>query len=91
MEDCRYNVGDKVMVRPGLIAGEPYTMTSGPRRTLPLWTANDDMTKLSGQILTIKKIRIDQTGYGVEENHWIWTDEMLMLADQRECVCDSLL
>lgn len=65
MSAKRFKVGDKVRVRSGLIkrelCGDTYV--------------NDVMPKLAGEVLTVGKVEWDC--YHVNENDWVWSDEML--------------
>ena len=61
----KYKVGDKVRVRRDLEEGETY---GG-------WNALEDMVKMRGEIVTIRRVR--SSAYELEENNLMWTDEML--------------
>ena len=66
----KYKVGDKVIIRKGLVK---YSTLDD------IWV-NRDMAKLAGQVVTIKDIKNygDQDYYYlVNENKWGWTDDML--------------
>ena len=60
----KYKVGDKVRVRRDLEDGETY---GG-------WDALEDMVKMRGEIVTIRRVR--SSAYELEENYLMWTDEM---------------
>ena len=60
----RYKVGDKVRVRRDLEDGETY---GG-------WDALEDMVKMRGEIVTIRRVR--SSAYELEEKGLMWTDEM---------------
>lgn len=64
MSAIKFKVGDKVKVRKGLVADEYYDMHCASA-----------MTRLGGEILTIRRVESD--GYYVGENTFCWTDEML--------------
>ena len=68
MSAIRYKPGDKVMVRRDFSrANGSLTYGIG---------INEDMLRMKGKILTIKKV--DLNAYSVKENRWWWTDEMLV-------------
>lgn len=60
----KYKVGDKVRVRRDLEDGETY---GG-------WDALEDMVKMRGEIVTIRRVR--SSAYELEEKGLMWTDEM---------------
>ncbi len=60
----KYKVGDKVRVRRDLEDGETY---GG-------WDALEDMVKMRGEIVTIRRVR--RSAYELEEKGLMWTDEM---------------
>lgn len=61
----KYKVGDKVRVRSDL---EKHKAYGG-------WGALEDMVKMRGEIVTIRRVR--NSVYELEENNLMWTDEML--------------
>lgn len=61
----KYKVGDKVRVRRDLEEGETY---GG-------WDALEDMVKMRGEIVTIRRVR--SSAYELEETNSMWSDEML--------------
>ena len=61
----KYKVGDKVRVRRDLEDGETY---GG-------WDALEDMVKMRGEIVTIRRVR--SSAYELEEKGLMWTDGML--------------
>lgn len=60
----KYKVGDKVRVRRDLEENKTY---GG-------WDALEDMVKMRGEIVTIKRVR--SSAYELEEKGLMWTDEM---------------
>lgn len=62
--EMKYKVGDKVRVRRDLEDGETY---GG-------WDALEDMVKMRGEIVTIRRVR--SSAYELEEKGLMWTDEM---------------
>lgn len=60
----KYKVGDKVRVRRDLEDGETY---GG-------WDVLEDMVKMRGEIVTIRRVR--SSAYELEEKGLMWTDEM---------------
>ena len=60
----KYKAGDKVRVRRDLEDGETY---GG-------WDALEDMVKMRGEIVTIRRVR--SSAYELEEKGLMWTDEM---------------
>ena len=61
----KYKVGDKVRVRRDLEENKTY---GG-------WDALEDMVKMRGEIVTIRRVR--SSAYELEEKGLMWTDEML--------------
>lgn len=61
----KYKVGDRVRVRRDLEENKTY---GG-------WNALENMVKMRGEIVTIRRVR--SSGYELEENNLMWTDEML--------------
>lgn len=66
---ARYSIGDKVFVRSDLTLGSFY-MEDGVHKD----SVVEDMLQYRGQYLTIEAYAMDK--YKVEENRWLWTDEM---------------
>lgn len=67
----KYKVGDKVRVRRDLEENKAY---GG-------WGALEDMAKMRGEIVTIRRVR--RSAYELEEKGLMWTDEMFEgLADE---------
>ncbi len=60
----KYKVGDKVRVRRDLEEGETYGV----------WDALEDMVKMRGEIVTIRRVR--SSAYELEETNLMWSDEM---------------
>lgn len=60
----KYKVGDKVRVRRDLEENKTY---GG-------WGALEDMVKMRGEIVTIRRVR--RSAYELEEKGLMWTDEM---------------
>lgn len=60
----KYKVGDRVRVRRDLEENKTY---GG-------WDALEDMVKMRGEIVTIKRVR--SSAYELEEKGLMWTDEM---------------
>lgn len=60
----KYKVGDKVRVRRDLEENKTY---GG-------WGALEDMVKMRGEIVTIRRVR--SSAYELEEKGLMWTDEM---------------
>lgn len=60
----KYKVGDRVRVRRDLEDGETY---GG-------WDALEDMVKMRGEIVTIRRVR--SSAYELEEKGSMWSDEM---------------
>lgn len=60
----KYKVGDKVRVRRDLEENKAY---GG-------WGALEDMAKMRGEIVTIRRVR--RSAYELEEKGLMWTDEM---------------
>lgn len=69
MSAVKFKIGDKVRVRKNLEAGVFYgdTLCVNP------------IPKMDGEILTINYK--DDISYGVSENGYSWTDEMLEAAE----------
>lgn len=61
----KFKVGDKVRVRHGLKHGDSYDDIY----------CNEIMSKMGGEILTIKNVR--SYYYDIKENGWYWNDDML--------------
>lgn len=61
----KYKVGDRVRVRRDLEENKTY---GG-------WNALENMVKMRGEIVTIRRVR--SSGYELKENNLMWTDEML--------------
>lgn len=61
----KYKVGDKVRVRSDLEENKTY---GG-------WDALEDMVKMRGEIVTIRRVR--SSAYELEEKGLMWTDDML--------------
>lgn len=67
----RYRIGDRVRIRYDLMDGPIYHMFDDPNNHN---TANRDMVKHAGQIVTISDINFGQ--YLLDELSFYWTDEM---------------
>lgn len=90
MMNCRYQKGDKVIVRPDLDVLKTYRMASGPKKGMIYYYVVDSMTEQSGKTFTIKDVDEDGKGYRLEEYPYSWTDEMFSgLA--KPFSCQSLL
>ena len=63
--EMKYKVGDKVKVRSDLEENKGY---GG-------WYTSESMVKMRGEIVTIRGVR--SSSYELEENDFMWTDEML--------------
>lgn len=60
----KYKIGDKVRVRSDLVENKTY---GG-------WGALEDMVKMRGEIVTIRRVR--SSAYELEEKGLMWTDDM---------------
>ena len=65
MSANKFKVGDKVRVRKGLVADKYYGDV----------TCDSPMVKMGGEVLTINFV--GSSAYGVEEDVYYWSDEML--------------
>ena len=70
MSTNKFKVGDKIKVREGLVADKYYDNVS----------CDSSMAKMGGRVLTINCVK--SSHYGVEENTFYWTDEMLEPAEK---------
>ena len=77
--NLKYNIGDKVIVRPDLNVDDTYSMFDSPNVNV----ATAPMVALAGKTVTIFEISFGQ--YMVEEYENVyWTDEMFVgLADTK--------
>lgn len=66
-ESMNYKVGDKVIVKEGLLCGKNYDNTY----------FNSDMNRFIGKTLTISDVDTYYKSYSVEENGWNWSESML--------------
>ena len=83
-----YKVGDKLMVRPDLIAYEHYSNIS-PKKGSGTYV-NKAMTKLAGQVVTIEKISEDY--FKLKESSYDWTRGMLIpLIEEQSATQTSVL
>lgn len=67
----QYRIGDRVRIRYDLMNGPIYRMFDDPNINN---TANREMVKHAGQIVTISDINFGQ--YLLDELRFYWTDEM---------------
>lgn len=65
-ESMKHKVGDKVIVKKGLVCGRNYDKTY----------FNSDMDRFAGRTLTISEVDTYNKRYEVQENDWNWSDEM---------------
>lgn len=72
----KYKVGDKVRVRRDLEENKKY---GG-------WDALEDMVKMRGEIVTIKRVR--SSAYELEEKGLMWTDEMFEGLVEEELIAE---
>ena len=70
----KYNIGDKVLVRPDLVSDESYSMEDDSENEN---TVTDEMLELYGTVVTIKDIS-GCGQYYIEECSFQWTDGMFL-------------
>ena len=79
-EKYKYKIGDKVRVKSDLKAYIPYGR---------VW-ANNTMLEWKNEILTIEKIKGNKE-YRVEENPWLWSEDMFEPVEENEDVSRDLI
>lgn len=75
-----YKIGDYVVVRNDLIAGNNYAMTNDPAVTHPV---TDDMLAFSALVVRISSFDENSNAYHIDhpvldDNDTVWTDDMFM-------------
>lgn len=69
----KYNIGDKVLVRPDLVSDESYSMEDDSENAN---VVTNEMLELCGTVVTIEDI--DEEQYYIEECGFRWTDGMFV-------------